>query len=149
MVARPDRVASALYNREILRLAASTASLERLRNPVASAERRSPVCGSRVTIDLALDDTGRIAALGGEVRACAMGQASTALFAGHAVGLNRKDIAAARDALAHWLGGGPRDDALWDEFDVFTPAIAHSARHAAILLPFDAALAALDQKVDA
>ncbi len=137
-----------LYNREILRLAASTAALTRLDAPSASAEHRSPVCGSRVTIDLSIEAGGRITALGGEIRACAMGQASTALFASRAIGLSRQDIASARDALATWLGGGERG-ILWDEHEIFAPAIAHSARHPAILLPFDAALAALDQKVEA
>jgi len=142
-------VASALYNRDILQLASSTASFERLIEPDVSAERRSPICGSRVIIDLTLDDDGGVVELGGEVRACAMGQASTAIFSQQALGLDRLAIAAIRDMLACWLIGGARDEKLWPQLAVFAPAIAHRARHAAILLPFDAALAALDQPVDA
>ena len=67
---------TALYNRDILRLAASIPHLGRLERPQASAEKRSPVCGSWVAVDVALDDDGRVAALGQEVKACALGQAS-------------------------------------------------------------------------
>ena len=70
-----------LYNRDILRLAASIPHQRRLDAPQASVERRSPVCGSRVVVDVVLDDDGRVAALGQEVKACALGQASAALMA--------------------------------------------------------------------
>lgn len=142
-------MAEPLYTLDILRLAASTANLARLDAPDATAERRSPACGSRVTIDLATGEDGKIARIGAEVRACAMGQASTALFARHAIGRDTTEIAASRDALASWLGGGPASGALWPEYSVFAPAIPRTARHAAILLPFDAALAALRQTADA
>ena len=70
-----------LYNTEILRLAASIPYQERLAEPMASVEKRSPICGSRVTVDVAIDDAGRVAAIGMLVRACALGQASSALMA--------------------------------------------------------------------
>src|SRR3546814_3015744 len=71
-------MAEALYNTRILRLAASIPHAARLPNPQASVAKRSPVCGSRVTVDVDLDSAGRISALGQEVRACALGQASAA-----------------------------------------------------------------------
>jgi hypothetical protein len=74
-----------LYNSKILRLATSIAHHERLPAPDASAERRSPVCGSRVIVDVTLRE-GRVAALGQEVRACALGQAAASLMAAHAIG---------------------------------------------------------------
>ena len=95
---------SPLYSRDILRLAASIPHLGRLDGGV-SVEKRSPVCGSRVTVDVVLDDGGRVAALGQEVHACALGQASAALMGAHAIGRNAAELAAARDALAAWLAG--------------------------------------------
>src|SRR3546814_5572590 len=79
-------MAEALYNTRILRLAASIPHAARLPNPQASVAKRSPVCGSRVTVDVDLDSAGRISALGQEVRACALGQASAALMGASAIG---------------------------------------------------------------
>ncbi|HEY0085283.1 MAG TPA: iron-sulfur cluster assembly scaffold protein, partial [Allosphingosinicella sp.] len=91
---------TALYNRDILRLAASIPHQGRLAAPQATAEKRSPVCGSRVVVDVVLDRQDRVFALGQEVKACALGQASAALMGAHALGATAADLAAARDALA-------------------------------------------------
>jgi NifU-like protein involved in Fe-S cluster formation len=130
-------MAGQLYNREILRLAASTAGLKRLDAPMASVERRSPICGSRVVADVVLDDQGHLGEIGLMVRACALGQASAALFAASAQGRTLAEIAEARDALAGWLAGeGAMPD--WPGLAIFEPAIPHAARHASIRLPFEA-----------
>jgi NifU-like protein involved in Fe-S cluster formation len=127
-----------LYNTEILRLAASIPYHERLAQPMASVEKRSPVCGSRVMVDVNLDDEGRIAELGLLVRACALGQASSALMAAHAVGKSPERLADARDSLAAWLAGELDDPPDWPGLDVFTPALAVTARHPSIRLAFEA-----------
>jgi NifU-like protein involved in Fe-S cluster formation len=125
-----------LYNTDILRLAAATPH-HRLADPMATVEKRSPVCGSRVTVDVTVDDTGRLAELGMLVRACALGQASSSLMAAHAIGRAPDDLAMARDALTQWLAGtGPIPD--WPGIEIFTPALPHSARHASIRLAFEA-----------
>ena len=127
-----------LYNQEILRLAASIPYQERLAQPMGSSERRSPICGSRVTVDLNVDAGGRVTELGLLVRACALGQASSALMAGHAIGRSIEELAAARDALTAWLAGeGAMPD--WPGVEVLTPALPHSARHPSIRLAFEAA----------
>lgn len=127
-----------LYNTEILRLAASIPHHQRLPNPMASIEKRSPVCGSRVTIDVNLDAAGRIAALGMQVRACALGQASASLMGAHAIGRTAAELDATRAALTRWLAGeGDAPD--WPGLDIFTPALPHSARHPSIRLAFEAA----------
>ncbi|UUL81294.1 iron-sulfur cluster assembly scaffold protein [Sphingomonas qomolangmaensis] len=133
-----------LYNTDILRLAATVPFQQRLDSPMASVEKRSPICGSRVTIDVNLDEEGRVGELGMLVRACALGQASSALLAEHVVGRTPKEIAAASDALAAWLAGGdtPPD---WPRLELFTPALPHSARHASIRLAFEAAAEAAAQ----
>ncbi|KQM65040.1 nitrogen fixation protein NifU [Sphingomonas sp. Leaf17] len=135
-----------LYNAEILRLAASIPHHERLETPMGSAERRSPICGSRVTVDVDIDDEGRVRAVGMLVRACALGQASSALLATHVVGRTPAEIAAARDDLTRWLAG---DGAApgWPGLDVFAPALTYTARHASIRLAFEAAADAAEAAV--
>jgi NifU-like protein involved in Fe-S cluster formation len=128
-----------LYNTEILRLAASIPYHERLDAPMGSAEKRSPVCGSWVTVDVNLDDKGRVAELGMLVRACALGQASSALMARHAIGRSVGELAEARDALTAWLAGERDDPPDWPGLNVFTPALAVTARHPSIRLAFEAA----------
>lgn len=135
----------ALYNREILRLAASIPHLRRLEDPHGSAERRSAVCGSAVAIDVRMGEDGRIAALGQDVKACALGQAAAALMAGHAEGRSAADLAVARDALRAWLAGEQDDPGEWPGLSVFSEARAYPARHASILLPFETAAEAAER----
>jgi len=132
-------VTSALYSRDILRLAASIPHQKRLAVPQASVEKHSPICGSRVVVDLVADKEGRVVALGQEVRACALGQASASLMGAHAIGRTAAELAGARDALAAYLSGASEDPGDWPGLAVFAAARAYSARHAAILLPFAAA----------
>ncbi|HWL46098.1 MAG TPA: iron-sulfur cluster assembly scaffold protein [Sphingomonadaceae bacterium] len=131
-------MAAPLYNTTILRLATSIPHQQRLADPDASVERRSPVCGSRVTVDVRVDSDGRVAALGQEVRACALGQASAALMGAHAIGRSAAELAAARDALTDFLAGARDDPGDWPGLDIFGPARPHSARHASIRLAFEA-----------
>ncbi|KPF78219.1 nitrogen fixation protein NifU [alpha proteobacterium AAP81b] len=135
-------MSEALYNTEILRLAASTASARRLDAPMASATKVSPVCGSKVTADIDIDDGGRIARFGQEVRACALGQAAAALVEAEVTGKTPEDIVAARAGLADWLAGRSETPPDWPGMAVFAPARPHRARHPSILLAFDATLAA-------
>ena len=133
-----------LYDTHILRLAASVPFDERLVEPMGTSEKRSPICGSRVTIDLNLDDEGKVAAIGMVVRACALGQASSALMHAHALGRSAAELAAARDALTAWLAGeGPAPD--WPGLDIFERALPHRGRHASIRLAFEAAAEAAAQ----
>lgn len=127
-----------LYNADILRLATSIPYQERLAAPHASSEKRSPICGSRVTVDVALAPDGTVGEVGLLVRACALGQASASLLASHVLGRTPEDLAAARDALARWLAReGEAPD--WPGLAVFAPALDFTARHASIRLAFEAA----------
>src|SRR3954462_10583567 len=140
---------SALYNRDILRLfrpraqlrrgGAAIPHLGRLAAPQASVDKSSPVCGSRVTVDLVVDAEGRVAALGREVRACALGQASAALMGAHALGRTAAELAEARDALAAYLAGRRDNPGNWPGLAVFADARRFTARHPSILLAFEAA----------
>lgn len=138
-------VATTLYNRDILRLAASIPHLGRLDHPQASSEKRSPVCGSRVAVDIVLDGEGRVAALGQEVKACALGQASASLMGAHALGRTGPELARARDSLACFLAGTREDPGEWPGLDIFAEARRFSARHKSILLAFEAAAEAAER----
>ena len=127
-----------LYNAEILRLAASIPHHARLEHAAATAEKRSPICGSRVTVDVGVDDDGRVSEVGLLVRACALGQASSSLLAAQILGKTPEQLADARDALTAWLAGeGVMPD--WPGIGVFEPALTYSARHPSIRLAFEAA----------
>jgi NifU-like protein involved in Fe-S cluster formation len=148
MIALPLYIApmsAPLYNAEILRLATSIPHQARLADPQATVERRSPVCGSRVTVDVRLDAEGRVAALGQEVRACALGQASAALMASHAIGHDATELAAARDALTDFLAGEREDPGDWPGLEIFGPARPHRARHPTIRLAVEAVAEAAEQ----
>lgn len=134
-----------LYSQRILALAADIPHAQRLEAPDGSATRRSPLCGSMVAVDVGVDD-GRLTALGMDVKACALGQASASIMARQAIGRTRDEIQAGRDALAAVLGGAePEVAAFWPDLDVMTPARDHKNRHASILLAWDGALDAWDQ----
>lgn len=132
-------VTEPLYTRDLLRLATSIPHLGRLADPEASVSKRAPVCGSQVTIDLILDGGGRVAAIAQEVKACAFGQASAALMGAHAIGRTPAELAEAHDALSAWLAGVSDTPGAWPGLDILGPARRLSARHGAILLPFQAA----------
>lgn len=128
----------ALYTLDILRLAAATADTPRLDTPDATAERRSPVCGSRIVVDVMFDGDGRIANYGHEVRACALGQASAAVLAREIKGRTPRELLTTCDGLADFLAG--KSDAMpdWPGIEILARAVPYPARHAAIRLPFEA-----------
>ena len=132
-----------LYSGRILALAADMPRTIRLANPDATARRRSPLCGSTVTVDLQVEN-GRIADYGQEVRACALGQASAAILGAKAIGLTEADIRKGRDQLLAMLkDNGPPPDAPFADLEVLAPARDYRNRHASIMLAFDATLDAL------
>lgn len=126
-----------LYNKDILRLAANIPHHQRLPDAQASVEKRSPTCGSRVTADARMTD-GRLADMGLEVRACALGQASAALMAAQAIGMSAAELADARDKLTAYLSGESDDLDFWPGLSVLAPARDYPARHASIRLGFEA-----------
>jgi NifU-like protein involved in Fe-S cluster formation len=136
---------TALYNRDILRLAVSIPHQGRLDDAQASVEKRSPICGSKIRVDVVLDGEGRVALLGQEVKACALGQASASLMGAAAIGRSSSELAEARDALGAYLAGRRDDPGGWPGLSVFSEARSYQARHASILLPFEAAAEAARQ----
>ena len=131
-----------LYTPEILGLAVELAQYPRLDQPDASAEVRSRTCGGSLTLDVELHELGHIDAIGLSVTACAIGQASAAIFARQARGRGPEEMLAALGEIETWLVDGeplPR----WPGIATLAPAQAFPARHGAILLPWRAAVDAL------
>ncbi len=139
-----DDSLEALYSGRILALAADIPHAGRLDAPDARARKRSPLCGSTVTVELRVDN-GRIAAFAQQVRACALGQASAAVLGGAVIGADRETIATARVALEAMLtANGPTPPAPFDALEALRPAAPYRNRHPSIMLAWDATLAALD-----
>ena len=128
-----------LYSRDILRLASAIPHLQRIERPQASVEKSSKTCGSRVRVDVVADGEGRVSAIGQEVSACALGQASAAVMGRHVIGRTANELETAREALSDYLAGRRDDPGDWPGLDVFANARNFPARHRSILLAFEAA----------
>ncbi|MCF3974428.1 iron-sulfur cluster assembly scaffold protein [Paracoccus salsus] len=138
-----------LYSRRILALTTSIPHQGRLTAPQGSAMRRSPQCGSSVTVDVGVKD-GRIVQFAQQVRACALGQASAAVLGGAVIGRSRDEIAATHDQLRAMLkNAGDPPPPPFAELEVLLPAREYPNRHASILLAWEATLEAVDQALAA
>jgi NifU-like protein involved in Fe-S cluster formation len=142
-----------VYNRTILELAADIPRLGRLKSPDATAKAHSKLCGSTVVVDLSVKD-GRVSDFAHDVKACALGQASSSLMARHVIGATPDELAALRDAMRRMLKeNGPPPSGKWAAFAALEPVRDYKARHASTLLTFEAvgdALAQIEAKtVDA
>ncbi|WGH78526.1 iron-sulfur cluster assembly scaffold protein [Jannaschia ovalis] len=138
-----------LYSGRILALAADMPATEPLEAPMIVARKRSPLCGSTVTVALDVED-GRISRYSQDVKACALGQASAAVSGRAMIGRTRDEVAAARDGLRAMLkDGGPVPGPPFEGFEVLEPARDYRNRHASILLALDATVEAMDQLAEA
>jgi len=134
-----------LYSARILALAADIPHLGRLDGPDATVKKRSPLCGSTVTVDVKVKDN-RIADFGQDVKACALGQASASVVGGAIIGVTRAQVEAARDQLKAMLKqDGPAPDAPFEGLEVLRPAREYKNRHASILLALEATAEAMEQ----
>lgn len=127
-----------LYSGRILELATDIPHLDRLENPDATVKKRSPLCGSTVTVDVTVVD-GKIAEFGQDVKACALGQAASAVVGSVVIGRTLPELEAARDSLKAMLKeNGPTPSAPFDGFEVLLPAREFKNRHASIMLSIEA-----------
>ena len=134
-----------IYNDRILELASDIPLLGRLAAPGATAKAHSRLCGSTVIVDLTLRE-GRVSDFAHDVRACALGQASSSLMARHVVGARPDELIALRETMIQMLkAGGPPPAGKWAEFAILEPVRDYKPRHASTLLTFDAVVDALAQ----
>ena len=133
-----------LYHKDVLRLAATAVGAKRLSAPDITVVRVNPICGDKITLDVQRDDT-RVNALGYEVKACVLCQASASILGAAASGTTRANLEALEDALRVMLSG--KAPALPEPFTAYIamqPVAAHRSRHACVLLPLEALLEALE-----
>lgn len=134
-----------VYNRRIIELAADIPRLGRLASPDASATAHSKLCGSTVTIDLAMND-GMVTDFAHDVRACALGQASSSIMASLVVGSTAAELREVRETMRRMLKeNGAPPAGRWAELAVLEPVRDYKARHASTLLTFDAVVDAISQ----
>jgi NifU-like protein involved in Fe-S cluster formation len=134
-----------VYNRRILELAGNIPRLGRLPAPDASSTAHSKLCGSTVTVDLKMDGP-VVKDFAHEVKACALGQASSSIMAQHVVGSTAPELRALRDEVRRMLkDNGPPPQGKWADIATLEPVRDYKARHASTLLTFDAVVDAIDQ----
>jgi len=134
-----------VYNAKILGFAGNIGRIGRLPDPDASATAHSRLCGSTVTIDLEMRD-GIITDFAHEVKACALGQASSAIMAANVVGASADELRAVRETVRRMLkeNGAPPEGRFAD-LKYLEPVRDFKARHASTLLTFDAVVDAIGQ----
>jgi NifU-like protein involved in Fe-S cluster formation len=134
-----------VYNKRILELAGDIPKIGRLEHPDASATAHSRLCGSTVTVDLAMKD-GKVVDFAHEVRACALGQASSSVMARHVVGSTAAELRKVRSTMLRMLKeNGPPPGGKWTDLAVLEPVRNYQARHASTMLTFDAVVDAIGQ----
>ena len=133
-----------LYKKELLRLAADAHGAGRLPGASATGHAHNPVCGDKVVIDLVLEN-GRVAEIRQEAKACVLAQASASILGKSLKGAERRDVETLQRAVAAMLEShGPVPATPFEDYAAFHAALAYPSRHACVLLPIEAVLAAFD-----
>jgi NifU-like protein involved in Fe-S cluster formation len=134
-----------VYNKKIIELAGNIPRLGRLPHPDASASAHSKLCGSTVKVDVSMKD-GLVSDFAHEVKACALGQASSSIMARHVVGSSPAELRELRETVRRMLKeNGAPPQGKWGDIALLEPVRDYKARHASTLLTFDAVVDAVDQ----
>lgn len=134
-----------IYNKEILRFAADIHHIGKLENPGASATAHSKLCGSKVRVDVSMED-GVVSDFAQDVKACALGQASSSIMSRHVIGSSGDELRQVRDEMYAMLKeGGEAPNGRWSDLKILEPVKDFKARHASTLLTFDAVCDAVSQ----
>jgi NifU-like protein involved in Fe-S cluster formation len=134
-----------IYNKKIIELAGNIPHLGRLSDPDATATAHSKLCGSTVKVDLKMQD-GMVSDFAHDVKACALGQASSSIMARHVIGSNAAELRELRETVRKMLKeNGAPPDGKWADIAVLEPVREYKARHASTMLTFDAVVDAIGQ----
>ncbi|MCF8477248.1 MAG: iron-sulfur cluster assembly scaffold protein [Pseudolabrys sp.] len=134
-----------VYNDKILDLAGNIPRLGRLDAPDATATAHSKLCGSTVTVDVKMDH-GEVSDFAHDVKACALGQASSSIMAHHVIGSKPGELRELRETVRKMLKeNGAPPTGKWADIAVLEPVRDYKARHASTLLTFDAVVKAVDE----
>jgi NifU-like protein involved in Fe-S cluster formation len=134
-----------IYNTRILEFAAEIPRLGRLERPDATATAHSRLCGSTVTVDIKMDGP-VVTDFAHEVKACALGQASSSIMARNIVGASAEELRQVRGVMQQMLQeDGPPPQGRFADLQFLVPVRDYKARHASTMLTFDAVVDAIDQ----
>ncbi|WP_407155233.1 iron-sulfur cluster assembly scaffold protein [Bradyrhizobium sp. STM 3557] len=134
-----------IYNKRIIELAGNIPRLGRLRDPDASATAHSKLCGSTVKVDLKMDGS-VVTDFAHDVKACALGQASSSIMARHVIGSNAAELRELRETVRKMLKeNGAPPEGKWADIALLEPVRDYRARHASTMLTFDAVVDAINQ----
>ncbi len=134
-----------VYNAKIIEYAGNIGRIGRLEKPQASATAHSKLCGSTVTIDLVMDGS-TVTDFAHEVKACALGQASSSIMARNVVGSSADELREVRETMRKMLKeNGPPPEGRFGDLKYLEPVRDYKARHASTMLTFDAVVDAIDQ----
>ncbi|WP_455466787.1 iron-sulfur cluster assembly scaffold protein [Bartonella sp. B39] len=134
-----------VYSDKILEYAAHISSIGRLNNPDATSKKHARLCGSTITVDLKIEND-VVIDFAHEVQACMLGQASASLLASHIRGKTTQNLKILREIIYHMLTkDGPSPQAPFQAFSCLQPIKDYKARHASIMLPFDATVDCIEQ----
>ena len=134
-----------VYNRRILELAGNIPRLGRLAEADASATAHSKLCGSTVTVDLKMTGD-EVTDFAHDVKACALGQASSSIMARNIIGARAQELRDLRETVRRMLKeNGAPPAGKWSDIAVLEPVRDYKARHASTLLTFDAVVDAINQ----
>lgn len=137
-----------LYSAKLLKLAANLPRAGRLAAPDASVEKVAKLCGSRVLVDVRVED-GAVADFAQEVKACALGQAAASVLGAHVIGATLPELDMARDQFRAMLKeGGPPPEGRFSDLEMLAPVKDYPARHASTLLAFEAVTEAVRQALE-
>lgn len=134
-----------VYNAKILEFAGNISHIGALEDADAEAIAHSKLCGSKVKIWLKLSD-GKVSDFGHDVKACALGQATSSIMAKHIIGSTPDELRVVRDQMWAMLKeNGTPPDGRFEDLKYLEPVKEYRARHASTMLTFDAVVDALDQ----
>ncbi|HAO40671.1 MAG: iron-sulfur cluster assembly scaffold protein [Bradyrhizobiaceae bacterium] len=134
-----------IYNKKIIELAGNIPRLGRLADPDATATAHSKLCGSTVKVDVKMQD-GVVSDFAHDVKACALGQASSSIMARHVIGSNAAELRELRETVRRMLKeNGAPPQGKWADVAMLEPVRDYKARHASTLLTFDAVVDAVGQ----
>jgi nitrogen fixation NifU-like protein len=135
-----------IYQKALMRLAADATGAGTLNHPDASVTVDNPLCGDRITLEVKLDESGKVSEVAHHVRACVLCQASASVVGAHAAGHTGEDVKSVAKALEEALKGrGPMPNGDWQGLEAFAPVAGHKSRHACVMLPFNALIEALHE----
>ena len=134
-----------VYNKRIIELAGNIPRIGRLSDPDASATAHSRLCGSTVTVDLKMSGD-EVTDFAHDVKACALGQASSSIMARNVIGAKADELRDLRETVRRMLKeNGTPPGGRWADIAVLEPVRDYKARHASTLLTFDAVVDAINQ----